>query len=422
MHTDTGGMRHGCEVVKDTDTAMTALSRSRVAACVAIIVAAGFSLGFSEFAVIGVEPELAAAFDVSLARVGDLISLFSVAYAILTPILAVTTGRFRRFTLLTVYTVVFCLANVMMAFAPTFGVLLASRILLGSVSGALLAVAVTYIPDLVGVQRMSMTISIVYAAFSVALVIATSVGKIVAESLGWHAVMIIALVLALAVGAALLAVMPRHSTSEAPSTVGEQLRLLAEPRILTGILVFVFGVGAVYVFYGYVTPYLEDVLGMDAVGASVTLMAYGVMCFISNLMSGWMDLKYGMRALLVVFPVQALFLGALWLSGSLMPVALVPVMLVALSMYVVSVPCISLFMRVARERHPRAMVLASSIEPMAFNMGIAFGTAVGGVVVSGPGLRQVGLVGGVLSLVACGCVALTLLIDRRTEQRVLRRS
>lgn len=392
---------------------MTGHRSIRTMACIALLVLLGFSLGFSEFAVIGIEPELAETFNVSLSRVGELISFFSITYAILTPILAVTTGRFKRFTLLAVYLAIFCVGNIMMVLAPTFEVLLAARILLGAVCGSLLAVGVTFIPELVGVHRMSMMISIVYAAFSVAMVVATSVGKIVAETLDWHAEMVITVVLALLVSAALLCVMPRHGSTDEPATVREQIGLLAEPQILVGILIFLFGVGSVYVFYGYVTPYLEDELGMNALEASATLMVYGVMCFISNLISGWVDLKYGMKGLLVVFPLQAVFLAALFVIGSAMPIALAPVMLIALSMYVVSVSCVSLFMRVARERHPKAMVLASSMEPMSFNMGIAFGTAVGGAVVAGPGLPYVGLVGAVFSLAACGFVGVTLLIDRR---------
>ena len=129
--------------------------------CVDLLVVLGFSLGCSEFVVIGIESELAASFGVSLSRVGELISFFSVAYAVLTPTLAITTGRFRRFPLLVAYTVLFCLANLAMTFAPTFEILLASRVLLGAVSGALLALGVTYIPELVGVERTSMTISVV---------------------------------------------------------------------------------------------------------------------------------------------------------------------------------------------------------------------------------------------------------------------
>ena len=253
----------------------TALSPARARLCVALLVLLGFALGCSEFIVIGVEPEIAETFGVSLARVGQLISLFSIAYAILTPILAITTGRFRRYQLLVVYAVVFCIANAVMAIAPTFETLLASRILMGAVSGALLAVGVTYIPELVGPTRMSMTISVVYAAFSVAMVLSTSAGKIIASTVGWEFAMMGTLVMAIVVSVALLLVMPRTGATDEPATMREQAGLLAEPQILTGMAIFVFGVGSVYVFYGYVTPYLENVLGMSAAGASAVLMAYG---------------------------------------------------------------------------------------------------------------------------------------------------
>ena len=155
------------------------------------------------------------------------------------------------------------------------------------------------------------------------------------------------------------------------------------------MLIFLFGVGSVYVFYGYVTPYLEQVLGMGTVQASTTLMAYGVFCLISNILGGWIDARFGMRALLVTFVLQAAALFGLFAVGGTMPLALVFVFSLAMLMYLFSVSCITHFMDVARSRHPKSMVLASSVEPMAFNVGISFGTAVGGAVVSGRGWRRI---------------------------------
>lgn len=385
-------------------------------ACVALLTLLGFSLGCSEFVVIGIETELAEAFGVSLARVGELISFFSITYAVCTPVLAITTGRFKRYQLLVAYAAVFITSNVAMAFAPTFELLLASRVLLGAVSGALLAVGVTFIPELVGVEKTSMMISIVYAAFSVAMVISTSAGKMIAETMDWHLAMVGVLAMAVITSLALLAVLPRTGSTDEPATMREQAVLFLEPQILTGMAIFIFGVGSVYVFYGYVTPYLETILGLDALGASTVLMAYGVACFFSNLLSGWLDARFGMKSLLASFLVQAALLFGLFALGSTMPAALAVVLAIGLSMYIVSVPCISLFMRVARTRHPKALTLASSLEPMSFNTGIAFGTAVGGAVVSGPGMAQVGLVGGAFSIVALALVAITLLLDRKVRR------
>lgn len=396
-----------------------ALSRPMRLLCIGLLVLLGFSLGCSEFVVIGIEVNIADAFSVTLAQAGELIGMFAITYAACTPVLAIVTGRFRRFQLLVTYAAIFCAANLVQALAPTFAVLLLSRVLIGAVSGAFLAVGVTFIPELMGPERMSMGISVVYAAFSVAMVVATSAGKMVAELFTWRVATWASLALAVVTCAALVAVLPREGATDEPATMREQAGLLAEPQVLTGILIFVFGVGCVYVFYGYVTPYLEQVLGLSAMEASAALMGYGVVCFFSNLLSGWLDARFGMRALVVTFPLLAALLFGLWALGAAMPAALAVVMGIALLMYVASVPCISAFMETARRSHPKALTLASSLEPMSFNIGIAFGTAVGGAVVSGPGIASVGLVGGVFALVALALVALTLrlLSSSRTKTR-----
>lgn len=394
-----------------------ALSRPMRLLCIGLLVLLGFSLGCSEFVVIGIEVNIADAFSVTLAQAGELISMFAITYAACTPVLAIVTGRFRRFQLLVAYAAIFCAANLVQALAPTFAVLLLSRVLIGAVSGAFLAVGVTFIPELMGPERMSMGISVVYAAFSVAMVVATSAGKMVAELFTWRVATWVSLALAVVTCVALVAVLPREGATDEPATMREQAGLLAEPQVLTGILIFVFGVGCVYVFYGYVTPYLEQVLGLSAMEASVALMGYGVVCFFSNLLSGWLDARFGMRALVVTFPLLAALLFGLWALGSAMPAALAVVMGIALLMYVASVPCISAFMETARRSHPKALTLASSLEPMSFNIGIAFGTAVGGAVVSGPGIASVGLVGGVFALVALALVLVTLRLIRVRRAR-----
>ena len=393
------------------------LSPARTKLCLALLVLLGFALGCSEFVVIGIESDLAAELGVPLATAGQLISVFALVYAVATPVLALTTGRFRRYQLLVTYSAVFVLGNLVMALAPGFEVLFCSRIILGSVSGALLAVGVTYIPELLSVRQTSLAISVVYGAFSVAMVFVTSIGKFIADTLDWHVAMYGVLAFAVLTCGALVAFMPRTGQTDQPATFREQAGLLREPSIITGMLIFLFGVGSVYVFYGYVTPYLEDVLGMGTVEASTTLMAYGVFCLISNILGGWIDARFGMKALLVTFVLQAAALAGLFMVGPTMPAALVFVFAVALLMYLFSVSCITHFMDVARRRHPKAMVLASSIEPMAFNIGISFGTAVGGAVVSGTGIAYTGLVGAAFALVACALTAVTIKLGRWEMRR-----
>lgn len=390
-------------------------SPMRCALCVVLLVVLGFILGSSEFIIIGIEQQVADAFGVPLASVGGLVSVFALAYAVLTPVLALTTGRFRRYTLLIVYSLLFCAGNALAAASPTYELLYVARVLLGAVSGGLLAVGVTYLPELLGPKRTSFGISLVYGAFSVAMVVSTSLGKMIAELSSWRVAMWAVLAVSVVVCAALVAVLPRAGETDEPATIRDQIGLLGEPQVLAGMAIFVFGVGGVYVFYAFITPFLEQVAGLSALQASGALMAYGVMCIISNMLSGIVDARVGMKGLVPVFLVQAGLLFALYLLVGAMPATLLVILGIGISMYVLSVPCISMFMRVARHRHPKAMMLASSVEPTAFNIGISFGTALGSAVVAGPGMTSAGLVGACFSLIALALTLVTMRIDRRRK-------
>lgn len=384
---------------------------------VAVLVLMGFALGCSEFVVIGIESELARDFGVSLSTTGQLISLFALPYAVMTPALALATGRFRRYHVMLAYLALFLASNVVSAFATSFGALLAARVILGSISGALLAVGVTFIPELVGAERTSGVLTLVYASYSVALIVATSAGKMLASTVGWHVAMYGTLAVCVVSCVLLALLMPRSGATDEPASAGEQLRLLSEPCILTGMAVFVFGVGSVYTLYGYVTPYLEQVLGMGAADASRTLVAYGAVTLASNFLSGWLDRRFGLRSLAAVFPVQAAVLLGLFLAGGSTGPAVALLMLLALLMYLASIPSISNFMDVAHRRYPKAFTLASSLEPLSFNVGIAAGTFAGGRVVAGPGISYLGLFGALLALVAFALVLATVSLSRRERAR-----
>lgn len=203
----------------------------------------------------------------------------------------------------------------------------------------------------------------------------------------------------------------KHS---ALASLREQVILFKEPPIIFGVLLFTFGVGAVYTFYGYVAPYLETYLGFPPAQSGLILLVFGIICIVSDLISGVVDVRAGMKPIPAMLLALALALFALWLCKTNSALALVPIFLIALLMYSFSISCITMFMGVARKRHPRALVLAASIEPTSFNIGIAFGTLVGGLVVTHAGLGEVGLVGGILGVLSCICAA----IARRFWQRM----
>ena len=114
-------------------------ARTKLATVALVIV--GFALGFAEFIVIGITPDIAEEYGISLASAGNLVGFFAISYAVSTPIIVLSTGRFRRFPLFVTFLAVFNAGNLLAIVAPTYETLLVARVLTAVVSGVLLSTA-----------------------------------------------------------------------------------------------------------------------------------------------------------------------------------------------------------------------------------------------------------------------------------------
>lgn len=72
-------------------------ARTKLATVALVIV--GFALGFAEFIVIGITPDIAEEYGISLASAGNLVGFFAISYAVSTPIIVLSTGRFSQVSL-----------------------------------------------------------------------------------------------------------------------------------------------------------------------------------------------------------------------------------------------------------------------------------------------------------------------------------
>ena len=130
------------------------------------LVTVGFALGFGEFIVIGITPDIAAIYHIPLSDAGNLVGYFAVAYAVSTPIIVLSTGRFKRFPLFVIFLVVFNVGNMLAIVAPSYEVLMLARICTAIVSGVTLSTVMTFINDIIPQEQAPRIISFVYAGFS----------------------------------------------------------------------------------------------------------------------------------------------------------------------------------------------------------------------------------------------------------------
>lgn len=376
---------------------------------VIVLISLSFMLGMSEFIVVGILPDIAAGLKVSEVTVGNLVSLFAFVYAPVTPLGSALSARFPRFATHLTLVGVFLIGNVLFAFASNYGVLVVARILIALVSGTLVAIAMTYAPDVTTEQYRTKFIAWVFSGFSIASVVGVPVGTWVANTFGWRWTFHLVNVLTVVLIVLMVMVLPRNSHIVKIGFL-PQFRLFFDRRIQLGVLAVVFGAAATYVFYTYLTPIMRDEVHVLEQYLSVGLVIFGAACLWSNLYGGKLaDRGRGVEPLTHIRPI---YCAHAVLMASLIVTHWVPVygalLLVVLGMFMYLQNSASqvLYMDVASQSHPGSLNLAASLNSMSFNIGIAVGSAVGGLVNTHLGLMWLGPVGAIFLLCAVGTTTL----------------
>lgn len=385
---------------------------------VIVLISLSFMLGMSEFIVVGILPDIAAGLKVSEVTVGNLVSLFAFVYAPVTPLGSALSARFPRFATHLTLAGVFLIGNVLCAFAPNYGVLVVARILIALVSGTLVAIAMTYALDITTEQYRTKFIAWVFSGFSIASVVGVPVGTWVANTFGWRWTFHLVNVLTVVLIVLMVMVLPRNSRIVKIGFL-PQFRLFFDRRIQLGVLAVVFGAAATYVFYTYLTPIMRDEVHVPEQYLSVGLVIFGAACLWSNLYGGKLaDRGRGVEPLTHIRPI---YCAHAVLMASLIVTHWVPVygalLLVVLGMFMYLQNSASqvLYMDVASQSHPGSLNLAASLNSMSFNIGIALGSAVGGLVNGHFGLTWLGPVGALFLL--CAIATTTMLRPFVAQER-----
>lgn len=376
---------------------------------VVTLIALSFALGMSEFIMVGILPDIATGLKVSEVAVGNLVSLFALVYAPVTPLGSALSARFPRFATHLTLVGIFLAGNVLCALAPNYPVLLVARIMIALVSGTLVAIAMTYAPDVTTERYRTKFIAWVFSGFSIASVAGVPVGTWVANAFGWRWAFILVCVLTAALMVLMIAVLPRNSHIV---TIGflPQFRLFFDRRIQLGVACVMFGAAASYVFYTYLTPIMRDEVHVPERFLSFGLVVFGAACLWSNLYGGRLaDRGRGVEPMTHIRPIYCLhtvLLASLVIAHWVPVYGAVLLVVLGMLMYLQNSASQVLYMDVAAQSHPGSLNLAASLNSMAFNIGIALGSAVGGLVNDHLGLMWLGPVGAVFTLLAVGMTTL----------------
>lgn len=141
-----------------------------------VLVLIAFVLGFSEFLIVGILDDLGAQFNVPVATVGYLVTIFAIVYAISTPFITILLGKYNLFGGLLLMMGIFTLGNVLSFLATNFVFLAVSRIITASVAGAAISIALTFVGYIAPMAKRGWLLSWVFSGFSIASVVGVPLG------------------------------------------------------------------------------------------------------------------------------------------------------------------------------------------------------------------------------------------------------
>lgn len=373
-----------------------------------------YAIGTTEFVIVGLIPTIAADLGVSLPSAGLLVSLYALGVAVGAPVLTALTGRVPRKTLLVALMVLFTLGNVIAWMASSYGSLIVARVLTGLAHGVFFSIGSIIATSVVPKEKAASAIAIMFTGLTVALVTGVPLGTFIGQHLGWRATFLAVAALGVVALIGSLLFVPRNLQRSEPATFGQQLSVLAQPRLLLVYAITALGYGGTFLSFTYLASILQDVTGFSPNAVSGVLLVYGVSVAIGNLWGGRLaDRRGPIPALKLIFGLLALVLFALTFTAHNTWLVLLTVLALGAVAFG-NVPGLQVYVvKQAQRFAPQAADVASGLNIAAFNVGIAMGASLGGLVVDHLGLMHTPWLGALVVLGALGLTVLSGRLDRR---------
>jgi DHA1 family purine base/nucleoside efflux pump-like MFS transporter len=359
------------------------------------LTAATFAVGLGELAVAGILPPVARDMRVTVPVAGQLIGLYALVFAVLTPPLAALFGGARRQRGLVIGLIAVAAANVLAAAALNYDVLLGSRLLAAAGSALVSPLALSLIDDLVAVEHRGRAVGIVFTGFSVAMTVGVPLGAIIADGSSWR--WVFAIIAAACTLAAVLAARLRVERTATAIPHWTFARSGLSPAVLRLLAISFFILAAQYAVFTYLRPYLTET-GPYGVGASAFLLfLLGAFGIAGNLAGGFALDLWGAKGTVVacVTANVAIFVALRYVHQPLFVVA--PIF----ALWAIASWAYSPAVNVELSTHTgEGRDVALALNMTAFNLGIAGGSALGGVVIATNGVANIVWLGAALLLPA----------------------
>ncbi|MFD1934546.1 MFS transporter [Nonomuraea mangrovi] len=349
-------------------------------AAVAAVTLGIFSLMTSELLPVGLLTPIGTGLGVSEGVAGLMMTVPGLVAALSAPLLTVVGGRIDRRVMLIALIGLMSAANLAGAVGSSFAVVLAARIAVGVSVGGFWAIAGGLALRLVPEAHVARATAVIFGGVSTASVVGVPAGTLAGELGGWRVAFGAVGVLGLVALAGLVLLLPALPSRQTITFV-ELPRVLRAPAVRTGVILTLLLITGHFAAYTFVRPILQTVAGVDPDLISLLLLGYGVAGIAGNFLAGARAARHPRGTLLTITLALTAATALMAAYGGTPAKGIVLLVVWGLAYGGVSVSLQTWMLKAA----PQATEAATSLFVATFNLSIALGALLGGLVVDGLG-------------------------------------
>lgn len=244
-----------------------------------------FAIGMTEYAVTGLLTQFAADLDVAVSTTGLLLSVYAISVAVCGPLLRILTVKYSPKPLLIVLISIFIVSNMVAATAPSFEILLLSRLLSATMHAPFFGLTMSMAVEISPPHKRTSAIAAVQGGLTIAVMLGVPFGSYIGGILDWRLVFWFITLMGVINLIGLMIVTPNMKQKEVPKLKNE-LAVLKNKNVWMLIAIIVFGFSGVFTAYTFTEPMLRELAGFDLTSITIGLFLFGFGAVTGNFLSG----------------------------------------------------------------------------------------------------------------------------------------
>ncbi|WP_227006193.1 MFS transporter [Rufibacter latericius] len=354
---------------------MSSTNNSPIKLSLISLLLGGFSIGMTEFLMMGILPDMSRAVNISIPEAGHLISIYALGVVIGAPLMVGLTSNMPPKKVLIGLMLMVSVFNGLFALMNSYPLLMAARLLAGLPHGAFFGIGAVVASKLAQPGREARAVSVMFAGLTVANIIGVPLGTYIGHHYSWRFSFALIAAVALVAAFAVKIWMPSVK-SDSETSFLKSLNIFKYKELWFIIGISTIGTGGFFAWISYIAPLMTEIAGFNPNSMTIIMVVAGLGMVVGNIMGGRLADRFSpltTTTLLLVSMVAALFLMVALVHFK--PTAILMTFTIGAIGFGMIAPMQMLIVQQAKG----AEMLASSLLQATSNMGNALGAFLGGL-------------------------------------------